>query len=107
MSRNKVFVVRKQIKEYPLFSIDPAGVDGPVDWADLFGREGPVHVEIGSGKGTFLVSQAASFPEVNFLGIEWANKYCRHTADRLARHCLDNVRMIRTDAAAFLFRELH
>ena len=61
-----------------------------------------MHIEIGSGKGTFLVSQAAAFPEINYLGIEWANKYCRYAADRLARRGLRQVRLIRTDAAAFI-----
>ncbi len=82
--------------------IEPDGSEGPIDFYALFGRPGPVHMEIGSGKGTFLVSQAAACPEINYLGIEWANKYCRYAADRLARRGLRNVRLIRTDAAAWI-----
>lgn len=98
--------MRKKQKGETALIIDPDSITGLLDFASLFGRAGSVQIEIGSGKGTFLVSQAAAFPQVNFLGIEWANKYCWHAADRLARHGLDNVRMIRTDAAAFLARHV-
>ncbi|MFW6145887.1 MAG: tRNA (guanosine(46)-N7)-methyltransferase TrmB [Planctomycetota bacterium] len=75
--------------------------DRPVDFSALFGNTRPVELEIGSGKGTFLVHRAKARPEVNFLGIEWANQYCRLAADRMARWGVRNVRMLRADAAAF------
>ncbi|MBC7835046.1 MAG: tRNA (guanosine(46)-N7)-methyltransferase TrmB [Phycisphaerales bacterium] len=62
----------------------------------------PLHIEIGSGKGTFLVQQAAIEPEVNFLGIEWAGEFLVYGADRVRRAGLRNVRMLRTDATEFL-----
>ncbi len=61
-----------------------------------------MHIEIGSGKGTFLLSEATHRPDVDFLGIEWARKYYRHAVDRIGRWGLTNVRIIRTDVAAFL-----
>jgi tRNA (guanine-N7-)-methyltransferase len=75
-----------------------------IDFARVFGRSAPVHVEIGSGKGTFLVGQARAQPEVDFLGIEWARKFYRHAVDRIGRWGLHNVRLVRADAATF-FRE--
>lgn len=64
-------------------------------------------LEIGSGKGTFLVQQAELQPEINFLGIEWANEFCKYAADRIRRRReadggLSNVRMLHTDATEFL-----
>lgn len=88
----------------PAFIVDAASLSGPVDFSLLFGRTAPVHIEIGSGRGTFLVHQAAAFPQHDFLGIEWAAEYYRLTADRLARRGLSNARMIRTDAADFIRR---
>jgi len=76
--------------------------DGKIDFVRIFGRAGPVHIEIGAGKGTFLLNQASAQPGNNFLGIEWARKYYRHSVDRIGRWGLTNVRIIRTDAAAFL-----
>lgn len=42
----------------------------PIDFTTLFGREGPVVLEIGFGMGASLVSMAASNPQQNFFGIE-------------------------------------
>lgn len=39
-------------------------------WKELFGNDHPVYVEIGMGKGRFLMESAARHPEVNFVGIE-------------------------------------
>ena len=55
-------------------------------------------IEIGSGKGPFLVQQAALEPETNFLGMEWAGEFYRYAADRIRRNNLQNVRMLRADA---------
>ena len=94
--------MRRELKEYSqvVQSVEDGG--GPLDFARIFGRAGPVHIEIGSGKGTFLVAQAQAQPEVNFLGIEWARKFYRHAVDRIGRWGLPNVRIVRTDAATFL-----
>jgi tRNA (guanine-N7-)-methyltransferase len=92
----------RTLKDYPEVSLKPENLDGKIDFARLFGRPGPVHVEVGCGKGTFLVGEAQSLPDDNFLGIEWAGRYYRYAVDRIGRWGLSNVRIIRTDAAAFL-----
>jgi tRNA (guanine-N7-)-methyltransferase len=92
----------KVFKNYPGIALNPADLDGSTDFVHIFGRNQPVHIEIGSGKGTFLLNEAQAFPDVNFLGIEWASKYYRHAVDRIGRWGLSNVRLIRTDATAFL-----
>lgn len=43
---------------------------GQLDRAALFGREGPLEVEIGSGAGHFLWDRAAAHPELDFVGLE-------------------------------------
>jgi tRNA (guanine-N7-)-methyltransferase len=90
------------LKEYPSVSLNPEDLNGKIDFVRIFGRAGPVHIEIGTGKGTFLLNQAGAQPGDNFLGIEWARKYYRFAVDRIGRWGLTNVRIIRTDAAAFL-----
>lgn len=90
------------LKDYPEISLKPEDFNGKVDLYQIFGRHGPVHIEIGSGKGTFLVHQAKAQPSDNFLGIEWANRYYRYAVDRIGRWGLTNVRIIRTDAADFI-----
>jgi len=95
-------MLRKKIKNFDNISLKPENVFEQLDFNDIFGRDAAVHIEIGSGKGTFLVAQAAAFGEVNFLGIEWSNKYYRFAVDRIGRWGLGNVRIIRTDAADFI-----
>jgi tRNA (guanine-N7-)-methyltransferase len=73
--------------------------------AAIFGRSAPLEVEVGSGKGLFLVRAAKEQPEHNFLGIELAHKYARHIAARLARAGVSNARILSGDALAF-FRRL-
>lgn len=87
-------------------AVELPAAEGHVDLAAWFGRVAPVELEIGSGKGTFLLRQARAHPERDFLGIEWANKFYRFAADRMARWGLTNVRMLRTDAREFVIRRL-
>ena len=81
--------------------LDAAALTTPVDFVAMFGNGRPVEIEVGSGKGTFLVARAKARPEVNFLGIEYAAAYASYCADRFRRNGLKNVRMLRTEAGAF------
>jgi tRNA (guanine-N7-)-methyltransferase len=74
----------------------------PIVWSELFGNDHPVELEIGMGKGTFLVEQAKNRPEVNFFGIEWASWYWRSASDRLRRNGCTNARTVRAEALFFL-----
>jgi tRNA (guanine-N7-)-methyltransferase len=62
----------------------------------------PFEIEIGCGKGTFLVQEAPLRPAVNYLGIEWAGEFYRFAADRVRRRGLDNVRILHGDATQFV-----
>jgi len=77
----------------------------PWDTRPLFGRRRPLEVEVGSGKGLFLRVAAAERPEVDFLGIEIAQKYARFSAAGLAKRALTNAVVVIADAAR-LFHEL-
>jgi len=95
-------MAKRLLKDYEEVSVKQENLRDRVDFAHIFGRNCPVHIEIGSGKGTFLVSQSRIRSDINFLGIEWANKYYRTAVDRIGRWGIPNVRIIRTDAAIFL-----
>jgi tRNA (guanine-N7-)-methyltransferase len=77
-----------------------------LDFSRMFGRTSPVEMEIGSGKGGFLLNRARAHPDRNFLGLEWANKFFRFAADRMARWGLTNVHLMRTDASHLVGRHL-
>ena len=70
----------------------------PLDWLALFGNANPVEIEVGFGKGLFLLNESRRQPQTNFLGIEVERKYVLLTADRLARRGAANVRLACTDA---------
>jgi tRNA (guanine-N7-)-methyltransferase len=77
----------------------------PWDATTLFGRVAALEVEVGSGKGLFLRTAAAARPEVDFLGIEVAQKYAQFAAVGLAKAGLKNGMVVHGDAVR-LFREL-
>jgi tRNA (guanine-N7-)-methyltransferase len=70
----------------------------PLDLATLFGNRNRVILEIGSGKGRFLLSTAAEEPDVNLLGIEKSLHYHRLIRERMLKRNLRNVRLINHDA---------
>jgi tRNA (guanine-N7-)-methyltransferase len=77
----------------------------PWDASLLFGRQAPLQIEVGSGKGLFLRNAAAALPEVNFLGIEVASKYAHFAAAMLAKRNLKNAVVVEADALR-IFQEL-
>lgn len=79
-----------------------SGLPRPLDWEAIFGRPGPVEIEVGSGKGGFLVEAATRSPETGFLSIEWASAYAEGLRDRIRRRDLRNVRVVRAEAGRLL-----
>jgi len=82
---------------------DEGVVVDPMAW---FASPGAFELEIGCGKGVFLLSRARANPDTRLLGIEWASKFFRYAADRMARWGMANVRIMRTDAGLFVARHL-
>ncbi len=84
-----------------LFLELPGGMDGR--WRTLFSHpEYPLHVEIGSGKGQFIVRMAAMHPYINFVGIERETGVIYYAGKKVseADPPLENVRLLRADADA-------
>ncbi len=79
---------------------------GPADLAALFGRPAPVEMEIGTGKGRFLLESAAAHPERSWLGLEIEREYCALVRLRAARRGLANVRVEPLDGREFVIRRV-
>jgi len=73
-----------------------------LDWSSVFGNDRPVELEVGFGKGLFLVTSATARPQTNFVGVEIVRKYQLYTATRLVKRQLSNVRVACADAGPFL-----
>jgi len=61
----------------------------------LFAQSSDLEIEIGSGKGLFVLNESGKHPERNFLGNEIAHKYCQFAAYRLAKSQRNNAYMCR------------
>ena len=93
-----------------------ADICPPMCWKTVFGNENPVEIEIGCGKGRFLLEAARQRPEINYLGVERAPKYVRRIQQRFQKHIkhtarrareveaslFQNVRLVWSDAARFV-----
>ena len=66
-------------------------------WDQLFEKKQPIYIEIGMGKGKFLIENAIKYPDINFIGIE---KYDSVVAKSLPKipEGLTNIVVIRMDA---------
>jgi len=89
-------------EELQPYLLDPQQPPAQLDWRTVFGNDNPVELEVGFGKGLFLLTAAQSSPEVNFVGIEIERKYQLLTATRVAIRRLTNVRLVCADARVFL-----
>ncbi len=69
-----------------------------LDLAVLFARGAPLEVELGAGRGDFIIERAAACPEHDFLAVELAGSVARLMAARAGRRALANLRVIRADA---------
>ena len=74
----------------------------PLDWPALFGNDNPIEIEVGFGKGLFILTSALANPAVNYLGVEIERKLQLFTANRIAKRELHNVRLVKADGRLFL-----
>ncbi|MDH3599918.1 MAG: tRNA (guanosine(46)-N7)-methyltransferase TrmB, partial [Candidatus Tectomicrobia bacterium] len=76
----------------------------PIPWAERFGRDAPLQIEIGFGNGEFLVRQAQTHPDQNFVGIEVEWQSLQRCLRKTAQAGLTNVRLLQIDARVALER---
>lgn len=67
-------------------------------WKSLFGNDHPIHIEIGMGKGKFIIEQAAQNPQINYIGIEKYSSVLIRALDKREERELHNLYFIRFDA---------
>src|SRR5512139_1582694 len=84
------------------FFLRPESLTSPIDWAEIFGNDRPLALEIGCGIGDFIVKTAADRPGINFIAIDYYNKGCDKTCRRLEKYGITNVRVLRVEARDFM-----
>jgi tRNA (guanine-N7-)-methyltransferase len=83
-----------------------ADYGGRLDWPAFFGNSNPVEIDVGSGRGLFLVTAGLAHPEINYLGIELDYREGRRAARRLKKRAMPNVRVLGGDVHAVFERSI-
>ena len=64
----------------------------------LFNNDNPIHLEIGSGKGDFIINNALTYPNINFIGIEKFTTVAARILSKLEDKEIPNLKIIIMDA---------
>ena len=77
-------------------------VDNPKEnrgiWNKVFNNDNPIYIEIGMGKGDFIIKNAIKYKDINFIGIEKYDSVIVRAIQKSNELELDNLKIIRMDA---------
>lgn len=68
------------------------------NFAKLFNNNNPIHLEIGSGKGDFIINMAKKYPDINFIGLEMFDSIMVRITEKLVNEDIPNLKLIKMDA---------
>lgn len=87
---------REEIQSNPYCIHDPSSCKGR--WHTIFQNQNPIHIEIGMGKGRFLMEIAKLNPDINYIGIEKYSSVLLRAVQKMTEEPLPNLFFIRMDA---------
>ena len=67
-------------------------------WKEYFNNDNPIYVEIGMGKGDFIIENAKRYKDINFIGVEKYDSVIVRAIQKSNELELDNLKIIRVDA---------
>lgn len=95
--RNKPWAQDK-LNEFPQYvPSSPAEVKG--HWQARFEKEQPIHIEVGSGKGQFIMNMAKAYPEINYIAIEIQTSVIVTILEKQIEEALPNVQILHGDGS--------
>jgi tRNA (guanine-N7-)-methyltransferase len=95
--RNKPWA-KDKMSEYPQYVIaNPELHKG--NWSEVFEKDQPLHIEIGTGKGRFITGMAAANPHINYIGIEIMESVIVSALEKLIEVELPNVKLLNVNAS--------
>ena len=68
------------------------------NYKDIFSNDNPINIEIGMGKGDFIIGMAEKYPNINFIGIEKYESVMVRAIEKLSDKNISNLKLIRMDA---------
>ena len=84
------------IKDNKYIIVKPEEYKG--HYNDIFGNDNEIHLEIGMGKGDFIISKAINNPDINFIGLEKYTSIVARAVKKLEHENLPNLKIINGDA---------
>ena len=78
------------------YVLDPK--ENKAKWKSVFGNDNPIYIEIGMGKGDFIIENAKRYKNINFIGIEKYDSVVVRAIQKSNELELDNLRIVRRDA---------
>jgi tRNA (guanine-N7-)-methyltransferase len=72
--------------------------EGRFDWGTVFGNQNPCEIEIGCGRGMFIIKSARENSGTNYLGIELSASFFRMLKERVKKSMAANIRVMRGEA---------
>ena len=67
-------------------------------WSAVFGNNNPIHLELGMGRGDFIIDMAKKYSNINFIGIEINDSQMVNAVNKLDSIKLNNLKLINMDA---------
>ncbi|HHX78488.1 MAG TPA: tRNA (guanosine(46)-N7)-methyltransferase TrmB [Acholeplasmataceae bacterium] len=86
----------KLLEYKPIYVEEPNNYKGK--WHELFKNSNRIYLEIGMGKGQFLIEQASKNPQINFIGIEVSATVALRAAKKIKKAKLENIHIMNIDA---------
>ena len=87
---------KDKINKSPYIVQNPEDYKGK--YQTLFKNNNDIHLEIGMGKGDFIINMAKKYPNINFIGIEKFDSVILRATQKLENEDLKNLKLIRFDA---------
>ena len=66
-------------------------------WKELFGNNNPICLELGTGRGNFIIEMAKNHPNINYIGLEYDQNQIATAANKIGASKLDNLKLICAD----------
>jgi tRNA (guanine-N7-)-methyltransferase len=96
MRYNVIKDANKIINKSPYVVSDPVNYKNK--WSKLFGNNNPIHLELGMGRGNFIINMAKAHPNINYIGVELYDSQMVKAVKDLEHLKLNNLKLINMDA---------
>lgn len=96
MEYNKIKNAKEIIRKSDYLVKDPYKYKNK--WNDFFGNNNPICLELGMGRGDFIINMAINYPNINFIGLELNSSQMVKAVDKLQKVQIKNLKLINADA---------